>query len=58
MGPFALMDLIGIDVMIFALQTLRDAFGASRYAPCEPLHVLVAAGRLGRKTGAGFLRYD
>jgi 3-hydroxybutyryl-CoA dehydrogenase len=54
MGPFALMDLIGIDVMVFALETLRDAFGAPRYA----LRGLAAEGRLGRKTGAGFLRYD
>lgn len=57
MGPFALMDLIGLDVMVFALETLHDAFGISRYAPCEPLQALVADGRLGRKTGTGFHSY-
>jgi len=57
MGPFALMDLIGLDVMVFALETMHTAFGTARYAPCELLRAQTAEGRLGRKSGAGFHEY-
>lgn len=54
MGPFALMDMIGIDVMVAALTALA-AGGEERIRPARSLRELVAAGRLGRKTGGGFL---
>jgi 3-hydroxybutyryl-CoA dehydrogenase len=59
LGPFALMDLIGIDVNLAAATGIWEAFGrAERFRPSPIQEALVAAGRLGRKTGAGFYRYD
>jgi len=58
MGPFALMDLIGIDINLAAARGLFEAFGrAPRFRPSPIQEELVAAGRLGRKTGEGFYRY-
>ena len=57
MGPFELMDLIGLDVMVLALETMQHGFGEDRYAPSAPLRELAAQGRLGRKTGGGFHDY-
>lgn len=58
MGPFALMDLIGIDVNLAAARGLFEAFGRPpRFRPSPVQEELVAAGRLGRKTGEGFYRY-
>jgi 3-hydroxybutyryl-CoA dehydrogenase len=58
MGPFALMDLIGIDVNLAAARGLFDAFGRPpRFRPSPIQEELVAAGRLGRKAGEGFYRY-
>jgi 3-hydroxybutyryl-CoA dehydrogenase len=58
MGPFALMDLIGIDVNLAAARGLFEAFGRPpRFRPSPIQEQLVAAGRLGRKTGEGFYRY-
>lgn len=58
MGPFALMDLIGIDVNLAAARGLFDASGRPpRFRPSPVQEELVAAGRLGRKTGEGFYRY-
>lgn len=58
MGPFALMDLIGIDVNLAAARGLFEAFGRPpRFRPSPIQEELVAAGRLGRKTGEGFYRY-
>jgi len=54
MGPFALMELIGIDVMVAALTAL-SAHDPSRIQPAETLLALQSEGRLGRKTGSGFL---
>lgn len=57
-GPFALMDLIGIDVNLAAARGLFEAFGRPpRFRPSPIQEELVAAGRLGRKTGEGFFRY-
>jgi 3-hydroxybutyryl-CoA dehydrogenase len=56
MGPLHLADLIGLDVILEELRRLEAAFGA-RYAPSPVLERLVAAGRLGRKTGSGFFAY-
>lgn len=58
MGPFALMDLIGIDVNLAAARGLFEAFGRPpRFRPSPVQEELVAAGGLGRKTGEGFYRY-
>ena len=59
MGPFTLMDLIGIDVNLAAAQGLFEAMGRPpRLRPSPIQEELVAAGRLGRKTGEGFYRYE
>jgi 3-hydroxybutyryl-CoA dehydrogenase len=59
MGPFELMDLIGLDVNLAAARGLFEAFGHEpRFRPSPIQDRLVAAGRLGRKTGSGFYRYD
>ena len=58
MGPFALMDLIGIDVNLAAARGLFEASGRPpRFRPSPIQEQLVASGRLGRKTGEGFYRY-
>jgi 3-hydroxybutyryl-CoA dehydrogenase len=57
MGPLALADLIGLDTCVAILEVLRDGLGESRYEPCPLLREHVAAGRLGRKSGAGFYSY-
>jgi 3-hydroxybutyryl-CoA dehydrogenase len=59
MGPFALMDLIGIDVNLAAARGLFEAFHrVPRFRPSPIQESLVEAGHLGRKTGEGFYRYD
>jgi 3-hydroxybutyryl-CoA dehydrogenase len=56
MGPFALIDLIGADVNLAASEGIRAAMGGHpRYHVFAALRAQVAAGRLGRKTGAGFV---
>ena len=58
MGPFALMDLIGIDVNLAAARGLWEGFGRPpRFRPSPIQEDLVAAGRIGRKSGEGFYRY-
>jgi 3-hydroxybutyryl-CoA dehydrogenase len=57
MGPLALADLIGLDVCLAILETLQRDFGDDKYRPAPLLRRLVAAGRLGRKTGRGFYAY-
>jgi 3-hydroxybutyryl-CoA dehydrogenase len=58
MGPFALMDLIGIDVNLAAARGLFEASGRPpRFRPSPIQEQLVAAGKLGRKSGEGFYRY-
>jgi 3-hydroxybutyryl-CoA dehydrogenase len=58
MGPLALADLIGLDTCVAILEVLRDGLGDERYEPCPLLREHVAAGRLGRKSGAGFFSYE
>ena len=58
MGPLALADLIGLDVCLDVMRVLHEGFGDDKYRPCPLLVNLVAAGRLGRKTGEGFFKYD
>jgi 3-hydroxybutyryl-CoA dehydrogenase len=58
MGPFALMDLVGIDVNYAVATSLWQAFdGALRFTPSPIQQRLVEAGRLGRKSGEGFYAY-
>jgi 3-hydroxybutyryl-CoA dehydrogenase len=58
MGPLALADLIGLDTCVAIMEVLRDGLGDERYEPCPLLREHVSAGRLGRKSGEGFFRYD
>ncbi len=56
-GPLALADLIGLDVCLQILEILHDDFGDPKYRPAPLLRKMVAAGRLGRKSGQGFYAY-
>lgn len=58
MGPLALTDLVGLDVRLAIAETLARELDATRFAPPQLLRDLVAAGKLGRKSGEGFYRYD
>ncbi|MFF5793257.1 3-hydroxyacyl-CoA dehydrogenase family protein [Paeniglutamicibacter sp. NPDC012692] len=57
MGPFALMDLVGLDVVNFIDQATYAETGAAEDAPNQRIAALVAEGKLGRKSGAGFYDY-
>lgn len=57
MGPLALADLIGLDVVLAIMRSLQEGFGDPRYRPCPRLVKMVEAGHLGRKTGRGFYQY-
>lgn len=57
MGPLQLADFIGLDVCLSILRVLHDGFGNPKYAPCPLLANMVAAGRLGAKSGEGFYVY-
>jgi 3-hydroxybutyryl-CoA dehydrogenase len=57
MGPFALLDLVGLDTSLAILEALHAEFADPNYAPVPTLKRLVAAGRLGRKSGRGFYDY-
>src|ERR671931_307769 len=57
MGPLALADLIGLDTCVAIMEVLRHGLRDERYAPCPLLKDLVTAGKLGRKSGAGFYIY-
>lgn len=58
MGPFALADLIGLDVCLAIMETLHAGFGDPKYRPCPLLRTYVSAGWLGRKSGRGFHIYQ
>ena len=57
MGPLALADLIGLDTCVAIMEVLRDGLDDQRYEPCPLLRDLVAAGKVGRKSGVGFFIY-
>jgi 3-hydroxybutyryl-CoA dehydrogenase len=58
LGPLALADLIGLDTCVAIMEVLQEGLGDDRYAPCPLLREHVAAGKLGRKSGAGFYEYS
>ena len=56
-GPLALADMIGLDVCLAVMDVYINEFNDSKYRPCPLLKEMVAAGRLGRKTGQGVYKY-
>jgi 3-hydroxybutyryl-CoA dehydrogenase len=57
-GPLGLCDLIGLDVMLAVMQVFEREFKDAKYRPAPLLKEMVAAGRLGRKSGRGFYNYE
>jgi len=57
MGPFALLDLVGLDTSLAILDALHEEFGDANFMAATSLKRKVAAGQLGRKSGRGFLEY-
>ncbi len=58
MGPLELADLIGLDVCLDILEVLHRELGDQKYRPCPLLRQMVAAGKLGQKSGEGFYSYE
>lgn len=58
MGPFALLDLVGLDTSLAILDALYHEYGDTNYKPVPLLRRMVSAGRLGRKSGVGFYQYE
>ena len=58
MGPFTLLDLVGLDTTMYVAEVMFEEFREPRYAPPPLLKRMVMAGRLGRKTGRGFYSYN
>ncbi|MBA3807415.1 MAG: 3-hydroxyacyl-CoA dehydrogenase [Solirubrobacterales bacterium] len=56
-GPFAWADTIGLEHVLAVLEALCDEYREERYRPAPALRRMVAAGRLGRRVGAGFFEY-
>ena len=57
MGPFTLLDLVGLDTTLFVAEVMFDEFREARFAPPPLLKRMVMAGHLGRKSGRGFYEY-
>ena len=58
MGPLALADMIGLDILLEVMETFYLDLGDTKYRPAHLLRKMVSAGYLGRKSGAGFYVYD
>ncbi len=58
MGPFTLLDFVGLDTTYFIANIMHEEFREPAYAPPPLLKRMVLAGRLGRKSGRGFYTYD
>lgn len=57
MGPLTLADFIGLDVCLAIMEVLYNGYNDPKYRPCPLLKKMVAANKLGRKTGEGFYKY-
>ena len=57
MGPFTLLDLVGLDTTMFVAEVMFEEYREARYAPPPLLKRMVMAGHLGRKSGKGFYEY-
>lgn len=58
MGPLTLADFIGLDVCLAIIEVLYNGYNDPKYRPCPLLKKMVAAKKLGRKTGEGFFKYE
>jgi 3-hydroxybutyryl-CoA dehydrogenase len=58
MGPFTLLDLVGLDTTMYVAEVMFEEFREPRYAPPPLLKRMVMAGQLGRKSGKGFYTYE
>ncbi len=58
MGPFKLSDLVGLDVRLAVAEYLYRKTGSDRFKPSDSLKRLVAEGKLGKKTGEGYYKWD
>jgi 3-hydroxybutyryl-CoA dehydrogenase len=57
MGPLALVDLIGLDTLLFVMEGLHKELGEDKYRAAPLLRKMVRSGRLGRKSAKGFYEY-
>ena len=58
MGPLRTADLIGLDTLLHIMNVLHEGFGDDKYAPAKLLIQMVDEGKLGRKSGEGFYKYN
>ena len=58
MGPLTLADFIGLDTCLAIMEVLHEGLADTKYRPCPLLKQYVQAGRLGKKVGRGFYKYE